>query len=445
MRLALVVLLALLAPAAADAARLRVLTTGKQAVFRRSSGFVRVGRDPALVPLVDPTCAGGAPATIQVGAYLQSTYRVRYAADPTDAAPLDCARWRRAGGGWVYEDRSGTAIGVQRIAYSGRKLLVRFGGDGYAFPGGPAGYVEVALTIGDTRYLARFHDLRVNTGARLVARKPSAAGAQGEAAFWAVLHGDDPSEAKMQACLAALGRAVRRNRKDGRSHFLLAMLRLYRFGRMTTDYGAISEAAKREIAEADAAFDRAVPLLWNGQAGDSRVPGFAAATKFVRGFVEGDAARQAEGLAALDAAVAVNAFFNVFDVIPVVQALPNTDPRFQNAFQQFATYLENPETLRCLREQPEICANEGLAPRNLNGSLILFGDLYAKAGNLEQAAVWYGLAAAAADDAYRFRELAVERAATAADRVARWTDDDPANDPSVVGLGAESCTTCHNR
>jgi hypothetical protein len=222
------------------------------------------------------------------------------------------------------------------------------------------------------------------------------------------------------------------------------MMRLYRFGLLTTDYGAIGDAAKRELAESDAAFDAAVPLLWNGRAGDSRVPGFAAATKFVRGFAEGDPALQAQGVADLNAAVAVNAFFNVFDVIPVIQALPNTDPRFQGAFQQFATYLEDAETLACLADQPGICGNAGLAPRNLNGSLMLFGDLYAKAGNLAQASLWYGLGAGV-DDAYAFKPLVVERAATAAERVARWSDADPTNDPAVVGLGVENCATCHNR
>jgi hypothetical protein len=439
-----VVLLATFVPPGVAAARLTVLTAGKQAAFRRSSGFVRVGGDPALATLVDPTCAGGATTKVQLGAYLQSTYRVKYAADPATEAVLDCAGWRPTRGGFMYEDATGARIGVKRVVYTRKKLTIRLGGSGYEFPGGPVGFVEATLTIGETRYLARFHNLRANDASRVVAAKPSTAAAEGERAFWAVLHGDDKSEAKMQACLAALGRAVRRNRKDGRSHFLLAMMRLYRFGLMTTDYRAIGDAAKREIADSDAAFDAAIPLLWDGRAGDSRAPGFAAATKFVRGFAEGNADLQAEGVADLNAAVAVNAFFNVFDVIPLIQALPRTDPRFQTAFQQFATYLENPETIACVGSQPEICGNLGLAPRNLNGSLMLFGDLYAKGGNLERATFWYTLGGAV-DDAYAFKALALERLATVDERVARWTDDDPDNDPAVVGLGAENCATCHNR
>jgi hypothetical protein len=444
MRLLVLVVLAAIVPSAAGAARLAVLTTGKQAAFRRASAFVRVGADSALAPLVDPACAGGAKTKIQLGAYLQSTYRVRYAADPMEEATLDCTGWRRSGSGWRYDDAAGATIGVKRIVYSKRKLTIVLGGKGYAFPGGPVGYVEATLTIGNTRYLVRFHNLRTNTASRIVAVKPSAAAAEGEAAFWAVLHGDDKTEARMQASLDALGRAVRRSRTDGRSQFLIAMLRLYRFGLMTTDLGNASDAAKRELAAADAAFASSVPLLWDGQAGDSRVPGFAAATKFLRGWVEGTADVQAQGIADLNAAVAVNAFFNVFDVIPVIQALPNRDPRFQTAFQQFADYLGNPETLACVRNQPEICGNLGFAPRNLSGSLILFGDVYAKGGDLDQALLWYNLAASV-DDAYRFKALAVERVATAAERVARWADDDPTNDPAVVGLGPENCATCHNR
>ena len=32
---------------------------------------------------------------------------------------------------------------------------------------------------------------------------------------------------------------------------------------------------------------------------------------------------------------------------------------------------------------------------------------------------------------------------TVADRVARWTDEDPENDPPFAGSGAEACAICH--
>src|SRR5262249_44500067 len=156
-------------------------------------------------------------------------------------------------------------------------------------------------------------------------------------------------------------------------------------------------------------FSRALPLLWDGRGGDSRVPGFAAAATFGLGVVNDDATMQAKGLADLQAALAVNAFFNVFDLIPVVQALPPRDPRCQQVVPLLASYIADPDTLQCVATQPEICSDQGLAPRNVAGALLLFGDVYAKAAGLDssyltQAETWYGIAAFGASQrpGYRF-------------------------------------------
>ena len=84
----------------------------------------------------------------------------------------------------------------------------------------------------------------------------------------------------------------------------------------------MSDAARADLVAANDAFAKARAAPLGRDTGDSRVPGFVAAAKFGLGVVQNDAALQAEGLADLEAAVAVNAFFNVFDLIPVVQALP---------------------------------------------------------------------------------------------------------------------------
>jgi hypothetical protein len=431
--------LALAGAVPADA--LTVLTNGKHAIFRSASGIVRLGRDRALATLVDPICASGLPTTVQVGAYLQSTARL--STKPADTLP--CERWRKVRGGYVYADNAGTAGGVRRIVYARDRLVVKLGGAGYTAPGGPVGYVELWLTIGSTRLLARFHNFRVNTATQLVTRKTSRAAAAGEAAFWDVLHGDDRSEARQQAAIRSLGRASRRSKRDGRSRFLLAMMHLYRFGVRIQGYTNVSEEAKAEIRAADDGFAAAVPLLWDGTAGDSRVPGFAAAAKFARGIVDDDEARAASGLSDLDEALRINTFFNVFDLIPVVQALPRTDPRFQPAVDAVVGYLRDPETLACLATQPEICSNDGLAPRNLSGATLLFGDVWAKAGDTVRARTWYGIAVASGDPSYRFNALAQARLADVDARVARYLDDDPSNDDQIVGIGEENCAVCHNK
>lgn len=119
---------------------------------------------------------------------------------------------------------------------------------------------------------------------------------------------------------------------------------------------------------------------------------------------------------------------------------------FQHAYASFVSYLENPETFGCPATQPEICANAGFAPRNTQGSLTLFGDLYAKGGNLQQAQFWYSLLSFFPDTAtWKFAALVQDRTANAAARVALYADDDPSNDPPVIGAGAEACAACHSR
>jgi hypothetical protein len=433
-----------------DAHAITVLTVGKSAVFRRRAGgdsaVVRFGRDPAFGVLGDPTCAGGDTMTLQVAAYPQSTVRV----DAQDAVSLPCRPWKRRRAGFVYRDPHGAVGGVRKVVYGRTRFVVRFEGTPYRHTAGPVGYAELWIEIGGARLLGRFHDFRVNQTDRIVAPRPSAAAAAGEADFWTILHGTDHSPVRQAEALAQLTRAVEQDRDDGRSTFLLAMLHLYRFGQATVRYDQVSDAARAELVAANDAFARAVPLLWDGQRGDSRVPGFAAAATFALGIVDGDATLQAKGLADLQAAVAVNPFFNVFDLIPVVQTLPSTDPRFQQVVPLLTSYISDPDTLQCVVTQPEICSDAGLAPRNVAGALLLFGDVYAKAAALDpsylaDAETWYGIAGFGASlrPGYLFADAVAARVGHAAERAALYQDTDPSNDPPLVGAGPEACAVCH--
>lgn len=431
--------------ATASAARLDVLNAGKVAWFEnrgdveRNGGIVVVGRDRALRTLLDPTCP--AASVVEVEAYLQSTARDAVLAH----VELDCGKWSRTGSGFQYSDASGT---VRSIRYTRSGLQIEVRGPGFTPISGAVGYVQAQLQIGEDTLRARFHNFRQNDAQVVRSRRPSLAAAMSEAGFWDVLLGDDSSEAREQEVIATLETAVRRTPRDGRSHFLLAMLHLYRFGQRVVRLDAVSAEARAELAAANVSFAAALPLLWDGatSTGDSRVPGFAAAAKYMQGVVDDDDALRAEGLADLERSIAVNSFFNVFDFIPAMQFLPPSDPVFQRGFTLFTSYLEDPETLRCVGTQPEICANAGFAPRNIQGALTLFGDLYAKAGNLERAQFWYNLVSAFPDTAtWQFAALLADRRANAAARVALYGDGDPSNDPPLIGAGAEACSTCHVR
>jgi hypothetical protein len=440
---------------ATPARAITVVTVGKSAVLRQASGggsaLFRIGRDPAFAALDDPTCAGGGRMTLQVASYPVATSRL----DALPKATLPCAGWKRQGDGYVYRDPAGATGGVQKVVYASSRFLARFGGSAYRHVPGPVGYAELWIEVGGARLNVRFHNFKTNGADRIVARRPSAAAAEGEAAFWRVLHGDDHSTAQQNTALLQLTKAVKRDKKDGWSQFLIAMMHLYRFAQATPQWDQVSADALDDMVAANDAFQKSVPLLWDGQTGDSRVPGFAAAAKFGLGVAQNDAALQAEGLADLEAAVAINAFFNVFDLIPVVQALPPTDPRFMQVFPLLKTYVSDPNTLACVASQPEICADVGLAPRNVAGALMLFGDVFVKGAGLDPANLtqaetfFYPIASvgASAVPNYRFADAVAERVGPgkAAARAALYADADPSNDPPIIGAGPQACAVCHYR
>jgi hypothetical protein len=441
-RLALATLVLLPHLAAADG--ITVLTVAKVAVFRNGRGTVRVGRDVRLASAPSPTCP--ATSAVELSSYPEPTQRVVVATTQT----LDCSKWKAKRGGYVYDDPAAPG-GVRAIRYGKQGLLIRFAGGGFQAPVGPVGYLQTWLTVGSTRFNARFHNFARNDARALVTRKPSEPASTGERAFWAVRHHDwtttqqkDDLEGVALDCFTR----AKRDKRDGWSRFLLAMTHLYRFGQRVVRYDDVSSVSESEIEAAQAAFKDALPVVLKGGNGDSRVPGFAAATTFAVGIVHGDTALQAQGLAELDAAFQLNPFFNVFDYIPVAQTLPSFDPRFQQVYEKVTGYLNDPDTLQCISTQPEICSTAGYAPRNTSGSLALFGDLEAKGGNAAAAKGWYDLALAfgrAGNPPYRFLDALETRATTVADRVARFRDADAGNDPTVIGAGPEACASCHNR
>lgn len=424
----------------AASAAVRILNVGKVARFDNrgvpadNRAVIAVGRDRSLQTLLDPRCP--ATSVVEVEAYLQSTYRTATLA----RVELDCSKWSASPKGYRYSDPGGT---VRSIRYSQRGLRIAVGGAGFVPIGGPVGYVQGQLTIGADTLRARFHNFKRNDDRVVMTRKPSTVAAAGEAGFWDVLRGDDSSEENEQRVIATLRDAVALDPSDGRSHFLLAMIHMYRFGQRVSSFSQVTPAARDEILAANDAFADAVPLLWNDAAatGDSRVPGFAAAAKFTQGFIDGDDALRDAGLAELQRSVEINAFFNVFDYVPVLQALPPTDPVFQQAFTFVTTYLND---LSCAATQPEICGNAGFAPHNIQGALTLFGDLFTKAGNVTRARSWYELAAALpANPIWPFRSALDQRLVDIAGRSALYADADPDNDPPLIGAGAEACATCH--
>jgi hypothetical protein len=261
------------------------------------------------------------------------------------------------------------------------------------------------------------------------------AAAVGQAWFYRTLNG---IEDRNQEVIEQLTRAVAENPGDGWSWFLLGMDHLLRVGRALTDYRQPSDFVVEESRQARAALDQAVPLLPY----DNRIPGFRGAATYNLGFFTGDADLVALGLSQLDDAMQANFLFNSFSFLGVVApSVPPTDPLFARAIE----YLDAGIDSGCSPfTDPRNCGNEGRAPHNIQGSFLLFGDLYVKAGRLEDARKWYEFIGVFPDTAtWDFTAILDDRLATLDQRAALYRDDDPTNDPLLVGTGPAACATCH--
>jgi hypothetical protein len=430
---------------ASRAEALVLLTEGKVGVFRQDSAsgtgsaHVRVGADRGLIALEDPTVCP-ASASLRISYYPTATNLVTGG----PAVELPCEGWSKVPDGYVYRDPAGSAGGVRHLRYTSRGVHVAASGPGFEPVVGPVGYVQMWLTVGGTRYLVRLHDFAENGASSVVSRRPTREAAAGEAAFWDTIWGDAD---RGDESLELLRRAVAKDRRDGRSHFLIGMMHLYRYGRLVADPLAPGVQGRREVLSARHAFDRAVPLLWDGTAGDTRVPGFAAAATYAKGVGFADPETTARGIAELESAAELNTLFNAFDLFAVAPAVPATDPLYARVLELLDQTFN--EVAKDCGTQAEICFNEGMAPHNLEGTFVLFGDIYAKGGRTEQARTYYSTALSIGETggwAPRFVASARERLADVEGRVALYQDGDRANDPPFVGSGgASSCAYCHNR
>ena len=427
--------------AASSARAFELLTRDKEARFASNAGSgrgwarIHVGADRVLRDLADPRCP--AASTIRISAYRAN----RITGDPLAALP--CALWRKVPGGYLYSDPGGHAAGVRTVRYSTRGLDVYAASPGHTPVTGPVGFAQLNLNVAGRRFLARFHVFAQNEQQLVVARRLSADAADGEAAFWDTLTGTAQRDRDV---FELLGRAVQQDPRDGRSSFLIGMMHLQRFERIDADPRRASDAGRLELAQAKLAFDDAVPLLWDGVRGDSRVPGFASAATYKKGVAFDDPALTARGLAEMRAAADINPLFNgfiPFGAGPI--AAPDSD-----AYALILHLLDDvfPTLFTECGGQDEICFNAGLAPHNLEGTFLLFGDLYTKAGRVADAVRYYeGAAKTGVSSGWKpeFIARARQLAATAAERAALYGDADPANDPPFTDLGgAGNCAYCHN-
>ncbi|MFO0554749.1 MAG: hypothetical protein U0271_40605 [Polyangiaceae bacterium] len=252
--------------------------------------------------------------------------------------------------------------------------------------------------------------------------------------------GGDPAEVQsaIDACYETLHGAV-----DGRQAALDALKTA------ATDYpdnarvhlflGMCSLAALAEdnnlaaLADIEPALTRAMELAPD----DLRIPGWLATVRVQTARILGDQA-------AVDAAVA-----EMIDAADLYPEFNNVSLAI--AFAGFPIETGYPDMavarleaiVDCGNTDPR-CRDNPAAPHNIPGSLMLFGDVYARVGNTAKAGEYYQ-AALAAESApnWPYSTDANAMSTGLADRAAAWTDADPMNDPEFFLSGARTCRGCH--
>lgn len=97
----------------------------------------------------------------------------------------------------------------------------------------------------------------------------------------------------------------------------------------------------------------------------------------------------------------------------------------------------------CVATDPA-CTNLPTARHNVQGSMMLFADVYARIGDAAQARQYYELALASEGaDTWPYRADAETALAELDDRIERFTDGNSFNDPTFFALGQHSCRGCH--
>jgi hypothetical protein len=407
-----------------------LLTVGKVGRFEKatdgtSSAFVRVTSDAGLARLTDPRC----PATSVVAFSSASQSQVR--TDSGDTS-LPCDHWSATREGFRYRDPAGSAAGVREIVYERHRLRVRASGPRLGVVAGPVIYAEVFLGIGAERYLVRFYDFRVNGPDRVVTRRPSRAAAAGEGAFWETLRSWSSDTERPLRLLRA---AVHEHPNDGRSQFYLGAFHVYLAASAPSSPGGLEH-----LSAAQAPLDRAVDLLPQ----DSVPKAFRAFTTYLNGLYGGDTTREALGLAQMEEASRANLFFNKAVALFI-------EPLFiSGASDDYQTrvmpWLDDVWTLSTHNPDvyPDVFASR-LVPHDPEGATLMFGDVAAKGGHLDDARRWYGISQSfGASSGFAFQGVAQQRLATVEARLAAGEEaPDPSTD-SVIGVqGVSDCTLCH--
>lgn len=378
-----------------------------------------------------------------------ATSVLRVVSDTGDSGDLtlDCSRWSPKVSSYtryVYKGKKDSGGGSVKILLSFKKAKVKVkrGASQSPLLDDSVAFVEARLRV-DTEdgWCGRFDTFDSNSGGKVKGRSTSIAcpAWEGENAFWDTLNNYAD---RSQETIATMATAVADLPSDGRAWLMKGMMHVYLTGTTLLDPSNADQTTTDHAALGSAALNQAALYLTE----DTRVPGWQGAANYIDALIRNDAADLADSLQLLRDAIVLYPLFNTFDFSGVVGTwVDPSDPLMTEAID----YMDAALATDCTPfNSPRVCGNAGRAPNNVQGTGMMFGDLFLKGGRSDSALEWYELAVLYDDlgggpSTWPYRSVLDDRIANFSAREALYLDADPSNDPLLTGQGPENCVVCH--
>jgi hypothetical protein len=235
----------------------------------------------------------------------------------------------------------------------------------------------------------------------------------------------------------------------------LHMWRIAESARMTTPVASVTD----DMSMARVYFHDAVQLdpKW------ALVRGFWASTVLAEGAIHKNEGQIREGYFALEEAVDMWPELNLFTKAIMLAQSKHDSPQYQLAVEAFWKNVEvcaggvpdrkNPDFSQFARPDPNdpkkaICFNTWKAPYNFEGSMLVFGDLLVKQGEVEPAKKVYATARLSPRyQQWPYRDALESRLTNAARNVEAFRAEakDQSADARFITQAAFTCTVCHQQ
>lgn len=253
------------------------------------------------------------------------------------------------------------------------------------------------------------------------------------AAFWDAMRADVKDE--RAAAIAGLEAAVDEHDGEEELHLLLGLAHLWRLAEPLPAEAADPNVQLQSALASREHLERAYELCPT----DHRIPAWLGPILVNTGRALNDQATIDEGMAILQQGIDHYPSFVLFSKLLVYADAPRDSADFQQALDAIEANIDY-----CTGTTDPACSNHPHAAHNIEGSMVFLGDVFAKAGQRDDALATYEAAMQAATyDGWNWHALLEDRIATVDARVAALGNDDPADDPEVMWKAGNQCSICH--